>query len=134
MNIFDDILKEAIEESSEETPETEGAFSKTDETETPKEEETVEEPPKEDEETLEEPEVDEDTPQSQLRDICFEILNIMESSALADGDDNLEEEESVDVCCELLAKFADRFDDEVCYGMIKILSDYFDIEAGARRQ
>jgi len=126
MNIFDSILKEAVEE----TEEKKGAFSSEEEpapTEEPKEEEVIEEPTEPTEEPEETVVEDEDTPQSQLRDICFNILDIMENEALVDGE-VADEDESVDISTEILAKYADKFDDATCLEIIKILSDYFEIE------
>jgi hypothetical protein len=134
MGIFDSILKEAIEDlKKEETPEEEkGAFSKTgdDEPEEDKpeeKEETTDEEPSEDEEP-EEDEPDENSPQSKLKNLCFDILDAIESESLVSGDSFDEEDESVDIGIEVLVKFADSFDDETCEGMMKILSEYFEME------
>jgi len=124
MGILEILLKEELDKEIETTTEG-GAFSKEDVAEKESEDTEITEEPIDDDE--EEPEIEGDTPQSNLRDLCFEVLSVMESEALVDGE-SIEEDESVDVCCEIIAKFAEKFPDDVCNEMIKILSEYFEIE------
>lgn len=134
MNIFNTILKEALEDEEttgafskapEETTEVEGGvFSKT------SEEETVEDTELEvTEEIPEEPIEEVSEKQQEARDIIMSVLDALEQEALAQGDE-ITDDESVDVGLELLYKMVPKLADEDLDEVITTLQDYFDIDAG----
>lgn len=131
MNIFDKLLKEAVDELDKEVPEEGGAFSKdskeaTDDTTgafSKSDEETDE---LLDDEATEETEVDPLVKDTQ--DLIMSILDALEQEALAQGE-TIEEDDSPDIALELLYKFIPTMPKEQVQTIYDELSDYYEMEA-----
>jgi hypothetical protein len=119
MNIFAQILKEAVDAENPEKIETVSAVKEEPETTEETTPEPVEEIPEEETTSS----IKEDT-----KELIMTILDALENEMIAQGQE-LEEDESPDVAMELLYKLIDTLPDSDVQMISDTLSDYYDIEA-----